>query len=221
MGFDATDRDSVLRHAQRLVGRTAQDIALLASDAGLPWDPNTSKGSAVLLIEQHFGITPNMDAGPDLASAGIEIKSAPRSRNDKGIRAKERTSITMIDYHRIVTEPFEGTGPDRKTRLTLYMFFLWSSGSIARAEDQEVLRVLLHDRDGLDVIALSDGPAHDGIKHARSTARSSPSTRAPRDVEFIIREGQQPEDLGPTYHLPFDGYRREAPLTAATNHSTP
>lgn len=180
MGFDATDRDSVLRHAQRLVGRTAQDIALLASDAGLPWDPNTSKGSAGLLIERYFGITPNMDAGPDLASAGIEIKSVPMRRSGRGIRAKERTSITMIDYHRIVTEPFEGTGLDRKTRLTLYVFFLWSDGSIARGEDQEVLRVLLHDRDGLDVIALTDAYDHvqrttiDGRAHLLSEGDTTP-----------------------------------------------
>lgn len=180
MDFDATDRESVLRHAQRLVGRTAQDIALLASEGGRPWDPNASKGSAGLLIEQYFGIAPNMDADPDLAAAGIEIKSVPMRRGGSGLRAKERTSITMIDYHRIVTEPFEGTALDRKTRLTLYVFFLWAQGDTARAEDQEVLRVLLHDRDSLDAIALTDAYEHvrrvtiDGRAHLLSEGDTTP-----------------------------------------------
>jgi hypothetical protein len=70
----------------------------------------------------------NSDSGPDLAEAGIEIKSVPMRRARRELRSKERTSITMIDYRRVAVDPFEGTPLDLKTRLTLYVFFLWSRG---------------------------------------------------------------------------------------------
>lgn len=157
MRFDPSDRESVLRRAEGLVGRTASDIA---SESAGTWDPNSSKGSVGLLIERHFGLEANQDAGPDLIEAGIEIKSVPLRSIRQNLRSKERTSITMIDYHRVVREPFEGTGLDLKTRLTLYVFFLWSHGAVARAEDQLILRVLLHDRNDLDLLALTEAYDH-------------------------------------------------------------
>jgi hypothetical protein len=118
--------------------------------------------------------------GPDLAAAGIEIKSVPLRRAKRELRSKERTSITMIDYHHVVAEPFEGTSLDLKTRLTLYVFFLWSEGSVARAEDQRIIKVMLHERDPIDIVALTDAYSHvrdvtrEGRAHLLSEGDTAP-----------------------------------------------
>lgn len=193
MDFDASDRDSVLHHAKRLVGRTADEIASIAAEEHAIWDPNASKGSFGHLIESWFGLEANSDAGPDLPDAGIEIKSVPLRPAGRELRSKERTSITMIDYHRISAEPFEGTPLDLKTRLTLYVFYRWAKGDVARAEDQSVLRVLLHDRDAIDLIALTDAYQHvrrvtrEGRAHLLSEGETSPVGAATKGAKGQLR----------------------------------
>ena len=193
MRFDATDRESVLRHGLLLVGRNAEEIAQTASEDTNVWDPNSSKGSVGQLVERWFGIETNSDAGPDLAEAGIEIKSVPLHAARRGLKSKERTSITIIDYHRAAVEPFEGTSLDLKTRLTLYVFFLWSHGTIAKGEDQRILKVVLHERDQLDLVALTDAYKHvgqaarEGRAHLLSEGDTSPVGAATKGAKGKTR----------------------------------
>jgi DNA mismatch repair protein MutH len=193
MRFDASDRESVLRHGLQLVGRTAHEIAQTASEGTSAWDPNTSKGSVGRLVERWFGLEANSDTGPDLAEAGIEIKSVPLRRASRELRSKERTSITMIDYHRVAVDPFVGAPLDLKTRLTLYVFFLWSQGDVARAGDQRILRVILHERDQLDLVALTDAYAHvqrasrAGRAHLLSEGDTSPVGAATKGAKGATR----------------------------------
>lgn len=193
MRFDSSDQESVLRRALLLVGRSAAEIAQTASENADAWDPNSSKGSVGQLVERWFGIEANSDAGPDLAEAGIEIKSVPLRSTRRGLRSKERTSITMIDYHRVAVEPFEGTSLDLKTRLTLYVFFLWSHGSVAQGEDQRILKVMLHERDQLDLVSLTDAYTHvakstrDGRAHLLSEGDTSPVGAATKGAKGQIR----------------------------------
>ena len=180
MTFDPADRESVLRHAQRLVGRTVSDISNIAAEAGATWDEPRGKGAVGLRVERYFGIEANVDAGPDLPEAGIEIKSVPMKVVRKGKTAKERTSITMIDFHRVVEESFEGSALDLKTRLTLYVFYLWSTDGDPAPTDQRFLRVLMHDRDGIDLLALTSAYDHvqdrtrAGEAHLLSESDTSP-----------------------------------------------
>ena len=193
MRFDASDRESVLRHGLQLVGRTAHEIAQTAAESTSAWDPNTSKGSVGQLVERWFGLEANSDTGPDLAEAGIEIKSVPLRRASRELRSKERTSITMIDYHRVAVDPFAGTPLDLKTRLTLYVFFLWSQGTVARAEDQRILRVMLHERDAIDLAGLTDAYGHvsrvtrDGRAHLLSEGDTSPVGAATKGAKGVTR----------------------------------
>jgi len=193
MRFDASDKESVLRHGLLLVGRTADAIARTAAEEVAPWDPNTSKGSVGQLVERWFGLDANSDTGPDLAAAGIEIKSVPLRRARRELRSKERTSITMIDYHRVAVETFEGTPLDLKTRLTLYVFFLWSEGTVARAQDQRILKVMLHERDPIDLVALTDAYAHvqrvtrEGHAHLLSEGDTAPVGAATKGAKGRTR----------------------------------
>lgn len=193
MRFDASDRESVLRHGLQLVGRTAQEIAQTAAEGLAVWDPNASKGSVGQLVERWFDLDANSDAGPDLAAAGIEIKSVPLRRARRQLRSKERTSITMIDYHRVAVEPFLGTPLDLKTRLTLYVFFLWSQGEVAHGEDQRILRVMLHERDSIDLAGLTDAYEHvqrvsrEGRAHLLSEGDTSPVGAATKGAKGATR----------------------------------
>lgn len=193
MRFDASDRESVLRHGLLLVGRTADEIAQSAAEGSGLWDPNTSKGSVGQLVERWFGLDANSDTGPDLAEAGIEIKSVPLRRAKRELRSKERTSITMIDYHRVAEESFTDTPLDLKTRLTLYVFFLWSQGDVARAEDQRILRVMLHERDAVDLAGLTEAYEHvqrasrEGRAHLLSEGDTSPVGAATKGAKGATR----------------------------------
>jgi DNA mismatch repair protein MutH len=193
MRFDASDRESVLRHGLRLVGRTASDLARTAAESPVAWDPNLSKGSVGHLVERWFDLDANSDSGPDLAASGIEIKSVPLRRTKRELRSKERTSITMIDYQRVSSQSFEDSTLDLKTRLTLYVYFLWSAGTVARAEDQRILRVMLHERDAIDLAALTDAYAHvsrvtrDGRAHLLSEGDTAPVGAATKGAKGATR----------------------------------
>lgn len=192
--YDPADRESVLRHAQRLVGRTVSDISNIAAEAGATWDEPRGKGAVGLRVERYFGIEANVDAGPDLTEAGIEIKSVPMKVARKGKTAKERTSITMIDFHRVVEESFEGSALDLKTRLTLYVFYLWSADGSPDPTEQRFLRVLMHDRDGIDLLALASAYDHvqartrAGEAHLLSEGDTSPVGACTKGAKGQLRK---------------------------------
>ena len=48
--------------------------------------------------ESWFGYTPNAEAAPDFAEAGVELKVTPYLRGKNGIRAKERLVCNIINY---------------------------------------------------------------------------------------------------------------------------
>lgn len=180
MKFDPSDRDDVLRHARLLIGKPLSEVAQLAGESSAEWDSRRSKGSAGKWIEKHFGLGTNNDAAPDLAASGIEIKSVPLVAAGTQLKAKERSVITMIDYHRVAVEPFEGTPLDTKTRLTLYVFYLWLPESAKAAERHRVNEVLLHDRTSLDLLAVKTAYSHvqkmsqNGQAHLLSEGDTSP-----------------------------------------------
>lgn len=174
-GFDSTDRDSIHRYALRLERLPLDQVALLASESSPDWDPSTSKGAYGRLFEAYFGIEANSDAGPDFPEAGIELKAVPMIGAGKSPKAKrkslnvptstmsskERTVITMINYPMVAANEFEDSTLDLKTRITLYIFFHWGErGAKLPPEEQQVLRVLLHDRTSLDLSALRTAYRH-------------------------------------------------------------
>lgn len=166
--FDAADPVSILRHGQRLVGRTIADVEAIVREEHGAWDARASKGATGRLIERHFGLAGDNVAGPDLRDAGVEIKTVPmvrdrstrRATDRASKRAKERTSITMIDYHGILDQAFAGSVLDLKTRLVLYVFVLWSADPSGSNVPERVLRVGLHERDAVDVLALTSAYDH-------------------------------------------------------------
>jgi DNA mismatch repair endonuclease MutH len=80
------------------------------------------KGEVGLAIELHFGIPPNTIAGPDFPAAGIELKVVPLVRCGRGVRVKERTFVSLIDYEVLARESWETASVRRKLKI-LFVFY--------------------------------------------------------------------------------------------------
>ena len=73
--YDPTSRDSILEHAERLVGRSLREVL-----AELPpeIDFSANKGGFGSALERHyFEYEPNSRPEPDFAEAGVEFKATP------------------------------------------------------------------------------------------------------------------------------------------------
>jgi DNA mismatch repair protein MutH len=153
--YDIHEPSSIERHALRLVNRRVGEVVDV--QAGEQQGVYT-KGSVGRYVETYFGIEANSDAGPDFASAGVELKTVPLQRRGRGLTAKERTFITAIDYRTVVDQPFEGSPLDLKSQHTLYVFYEWERG--VPIEWFQLLGVLLHERDELDELMLREAHGH-------------------------------------------------------------
>ena len=138
--YDKTNPISIENYAQRLIGKTFQDIidedeqkqAALIRDAlsyGVAEVSETkrNKGNLGQIIEERFfHYECNSDARPDFPEAGVELKVTPYKIGANGkISAKERLILTMIDYFAVVDEEFETSHMWNKARLILLIYYLY------------------------------------------------------------------------------------------------
>lgn len=85
-------KGDVLKRAQEAIGISMGEIDRTGR-------LSTGKGAiGTVLEESWFGYSPNSDAQPDFAEAGVELKATPYIRTNKGIRAKERLVCNIINY---------------------------------------------------------------------------------------------------------------------------
>ena len=101
MGYDPTDEDSILAYALRLEGQTLNEVIPNYESSF-----NGGRGTFGLILEtDYFGLERNNESRPDFEEAGIELKSTPLKRLVNGqLRAKERISLSMIDYNKLAYE---------------------------------------------------------------------------------------------------------------------
>ena len=122
LGYDVMDIDSITVYAQRLVGHTLNEM----TDAGQIADPKRRRGSFGNAVEKYYFKYPiNSDPGPDFAGVGVELKTTPLKRGRRGLVAKERLVITMIDYMSVVHETFETSHLLEKASDILLISYLW------------------------------------------------------------------------------------------------
>ncbi len=111
--------DEILARAALLEGMRVGDIP----DARLrATDPRKGRQEVGHAVEAWFGIPPNPSPEPDFPAAGIELKVVPLVPTEKGLRVKERTVISLIDYDAIVNETWETASVRKKLRI-LFVFF--------------------------------------------------------------------------------------------------
>jgi DNA mismatch repair protein MutH len=120
--YDPRDPESIERYAKRLIGRTLREA--LERDKGL--QPSPGKGSFGRDLETlYFGLPACSESRPDFALAGLELKSSPLKRIDKGKRLvpKERVALSMIDYAGILQEEWATSAFLKKNRHILFVFY--------------------------------------------------------------------------------------------------
>jgi DNA mismatch repair protein MutH len=163
--YDHEDLASIERRAKALVGRRLGEMTTIAAEEQLT---SRSRGTVGHHLERYFGLQISSVAGPDFAVTETELKSVPVVRQGNTFAAKERTFITAIDYARVADVPFEGSSLDTKTRRTLYVFYEWMPDTAVA--DLRVRRVLLHERDDLDELALRE--AYEHVQHQVRAGRA-------------------------------------------------
>lgn len=116
--------EEIRRRANRMRGKTLGELGVTL--AAVKDRPYSDKGVVGLMVERYFGIKQNSDSAPDFTAAGIELKVVPlqQLRPPKAaLRVKERTSVTMINYGRLVDESWKSASVRKKVAAVLFVFY--------------------------------------------------------------------------------------------------
>lgn len=121
--YDPSNKKSIIEYANELVGHTLREKA----DAKAIESPKKRRGAFGDAVEfAYFGIEPNSVQGPDFPEANLELKTTPvKQTKRKGLTAKERLVITMIDYMTVVNEHFETSTLLDKAKDILLITYLY------------------------------------------------------------------------------------------------
>ncbi|QLH74652.1 MAG: DNA mismatch repair protein [Methanomassiliicoccales archaeon] len=121
------DQSIILSMAKRIVNKTLRSVLPTSVDGGSDeHTTRTSKGGFGTILErEYFGIQENFNESvPDFREAGIELKSSPVIKTAKGIKAKERMVLSIINYHSLKDEIFENSSFLKKNARLLVVFYL-------------------------------------------------------------------------------------------------
>lgn len=121
MDYDKKSESDILRFAAGLIGHSLAEVASIPQEV----INKSNKGQMGLLVEKYFfGLEVNNRPEPDFAEAGLELKVTgliPKGEDE--LRAKERLSLTHINFHEIVNETFETSSLVRKCARILILCY--------------------------------------------------------------------------------------------------
>ena len=186
--YDEKNSKSIERYAQRLIGKSFQYILNLDNSLQNEeiHEPSLKsyllieeeerkyyKGKLGQLIEEkYFHYHCNSDSYADFKEAGVELKVTPYKINKNGKQvAKERVSLTMINYMDVVNETFYNSHLWKKCGLILFMWYRYN-GKDASPFDQSIdyvqlftpvgedLKIIIHDYE-IIVDKIKLGKAHE------------------------------------------------------------
>jgi DNA mismatch repair protein MutH len=118
---ETASEEEIVAFARRLRGKTLREV--LPASGRLRETAAGDKGRIGHLVERVFGLPRSSQQGPDFTKAGIELKVVPLKRSSRSTRAKERTSVTMIDYDALVDESWSTAKVRKKLQKILFVFF--------------------------------------------------------------------------------------------------
>ena len=220
--FNLTDPQSLLRWAQWLKGKSLREsldalqpanrrIALEAAERFAKAEIRADgafkgpKGILGVLTEIiHFGLAPDNIAAADLKEAGLELKVTGLVKNSKGVRAKERLSLGMIDYSKCLKsgKSFEDDLEIQKSLNGLLLMTYWY-----KARETNPLDLIFHDAmiwkpEGKERIRIRQdwtfiqGCIQSGHAHMLSEryayALGAPPKGAGKDTDFQAQPVRQP-----------------------------
>ncbi|MEA2581713.1 MAG: mismatch repair protein MutH [Actinomycetota bacterium] len=117
--YRTASAEAVLAKGRELRGKTLGEIGLR-----LPHEEaRRGKSEVGHIVEAFFGIPRNSRHEADFPGSGIELKVVPLNQLKRaGLRVKERTVLTMIDYDHLVTEAWSNAKVREKLHI-LFVFF--------------------------------------------------------------------------------------------------
>ena len=117
MDAQASELETLLRHARALLGAT---LAELAEGLGLPVPAGRlrTKGWSGRIIERELGLGDTSVRGPDFATLGIELKTVPVTRD---LLPLESTAVCHIDPVAIAGESWATSYVRRKLAQVLFV----------------------------------------------------------------------------------------------------
>jgi DNA mismatch repair protein MutH len=147
--YDPDDRESVMRHARKLEGRTLRDainalvppkeLGLVMEEAA-KYCTGKAKGKFGNAIEAgHFYYKPNSDKEPDLGWAELKCTGLKRVKSGRSTKltAKERLVICMINFgggdqeeeKSILKETFDTSHAKKKLNSLVLVFYEYAKGT--------------------------------------------------------------------------------------------
>lgn len=126
--YNPSDIESIKKHAEKLLHKSLNQVL---GDKDLneiteKLDANR-KGHLGNLVENYiFHIKSNNESAPDFPDANLELKTTPlKETKRKGLRAKERLVLSMINYAKIVEENWQSSAFIKKNANLLILFYLY------------------------------------------------------------------------------------------------
>lgn len=133
LGYDKTDPISIYEYALPLIGHTLRQIvgdeAIYAYLESHKLTSDNKGGLGQMVEELHYHYKPNSSIDPDFAEAGVELKTTGlKQLQNNTLQIKERLVVDMIDYKKVIDEPFEMSTFYNKFKLLLLIFYLYEKG---------------------------------------------------------------------------------------------
>ena len=143
--YNEMDKESVLRYAKKLEGKTLREVLPQEIIDGIKIDKAGNKGRYGVKIEKYyFGYDQNTDGSADFA-CGVELKSTPLKRLKNGkLSPKERLVCNIINYENIIHETWENsTFLDKNSEILLLRYIDPMDKSISQL-DYKIVDVQIH-----------------------------------------------------------------------------
>lgn len=210
--YDKTDKESIYRYAQNLKGQTFNEVCDRDEVFVKPGQnafvykeeyKNVKRkgGLGEIIEERFFHYKIDNEARADFPEAELELKVTPYKINkNKTLSAKERLSISMIDYMKIVDTDFYDSNAWEKIKNILLVCYHADSEIQDRLDyivdyiylyspSEEDLKIILHDYETIQKKVL-DGKAHelsegDTVYLGAATKSSSAKQRTPQPCSPI------------------------------------
>lgn len=211
--YDETNKESIFQYAQKLKGQTFNEICdrdevFLQPDQDAmvykeEYKNRRRKGGLGEIVEErYFHYKIDNEARADFPLAELELKVTPyRINQNKTLSARERLSISMIDYMKIVDTDFYESNAWEKIKNILLIYYEADPNIQERLDyiinyvylyspSEEDLKIMLHDYDIIQGKVL-DGKAHelsegDTIYLGAATKSSSSKDRTAQPYSSML-----------------------------------
>ena len=119
--YNRTDVLSIFNYSKELIDKTLNSVV-----GEEKIHSRNGKGQLGQLVEElYFEYEVNSNPTPDFEEAGVELKCTPlKTLNDGTFQIKERLVCNMIDYGKVINEPFEESHFFKKCAIMLLLFYL-------------------------------------------------------------------------------------------------